>query len=84
MVSAVRCRARAAARALVLLAGGALLAGCGPDVAGAAAAGAATEAAQLKQAQDEKARILERVKEADKAQQERLKEMDRDLDRNAQ
>lgn len=56
------------------------LAGCGPDVAGAAAGGAAVKAAEVRQAQEEKARVLQKMQEADKAQQERLKEMDREID----
>ncbi len=72
----------AACRAFALLAGFAL-AGCGPDMAGAAAGGAAASAAELKQAQADQARAMARIKEAEKAQQAHLEDVDRAADGKA-
>jgi hypothetical protein len=56
------------------------MAACGPDVVGAAAGGAAVSAAQLRQAQEDKARAQEQIKAMEKAQQEHQQEIDRQAD----
>ena len=73
------CPVRVSAALAVSLA----VAACGPDLAGAAAGGAAASAAQAKQAQEQQARALAAIKEAEKAQQEHLKDVDRAADGNA-
>jgi hypothetical protein len=77
-----RFRPRLCARGTAGLALAVLLAGCGPDVVGAAAGGAA--AASARQAQEQKARAQEQVRALEKAQQERLDRLDSQADKAAQ
>jgi hypothetical protein len=77
-------RASIAWVALAALTSASLLAGCGPDVVGAAAGGAAAAAADARQAQEQKARAQQQIKALEKAQQDRLDNVDKQVDRGAQ
>jgi hypothetical protein len=70
-------------RLLAVAAAFAALPGCGPDVVGAAATSATAAAAQARQAQEQKARALEQAQAIEKAQQERVDNIDKQTDHAA-
>ena len=54
-----------------------LLGGCGADVVGAAATGAASKAQEIKQAQKTEDMVKQRLDQANKDEQKRLEEADK-------
>jgi len=54
-----------------------LLSGCGADVVGAAATGAASKAQEIKQAQKTEDMVKQRLDQANKDEQKRLEEADK-------
>jgi len=54
-----------------------LLSGCGADVVGAAATGAASKAQEIKQAQKTEDQVKQRLDQANKDEQKRLEEADK-------
>ena len=77
-------RAMAMAPPLVLVAAALMCAGCGPDVVGAAATTAAAQAAQLKQAQQEKEQAEAQVRAIEQQQLQRAEAIDKQVERNGQ
>ena len=70
--------------ALAALALGALVAACGPEVAGVAAGTAAGEGAAAKRALEEKARAEAQARQIEQLQQERLQNQQKEIDRASQ